>query len=94
MDGYCARRIEVERIEELEADWKQVKSDHRYLEEVLLHEFLMNNIKLTEKERELAKNCIKMVGDFYERASKEAVHMMIPPKRKPTKTSKLKYRRD
>lgn len=94
-DSYCARRIEFSEIEKLAKHWEDVKANHRYLEEVLTHEFLNNNIHLNEKERQVAKECVKMVGDFYQKAENESILMgLTQPKIKNTITTELKYRRD
>ena len=66
----------------------------------MLHEYLSDNIKMTEKERVIAKDCVRLVGNFYRKASKESVNVlkvMNDVKVKSEKRHKVKtvrYRRD
>lgn len=100
LDTYCTKRIEFERIPKIGEHWEWIKEDYIYLEEVMLHEYLSDNIKMTEKERVIAKDCVRLVGNFYRKASKESVNVlkvMNDVKVKSEKRHKVKtvrYRRD
>lgn len=96
LDTYCSKRIEFEKIGELAKVWKKTQQDHRYLEAVLLHEYLEEKIELDKESRKVAKDCVKLVGDFYKQASYENNDIIEAFKKKEIKLKekKVKYRRD
>ena len=55
----------VESAKEYAGDWDRIETRYKYLADILTHEYLNANPSMSDKERVIASDCHKRVGEFY-----------------------------
>ena len=54
----------VEDVEEYARDWDRIEGRYEYLADILTHTYLDARVTLTEREREIVRECHRRIGDF------------------------------